>query len=438
LIDLKTSTTGENVIVSFEKNDIADYIVEPSMPPFSYFVPGVKMVQKFSLNEIVSELKKRIGAKIMFNDKMKQDLGNIIKDKKTAKDKAMAIYEFLATNIQHADIETSIEDYHPNEIAKIYSEKYASLYDRSVLLYAFLKEAGLSADICFGTDQNSAMFDGELFSIYEFSNILVECEGEYLFASAEYYPYGIIPEEYKDNKYFKIFNFNGKLININRDKFERSYSDEALELNITPDGNTAFKLNEIANGSSDPSFRASFKNMKPIKRKQAFEQTASNIASGGELKNYTLSDVENHFEKQKYLIEFESPNYVSKLGDMYMLIPIPYVGINTRFVSKEDRKFDIFFDNFQLDSISVSIKLPEGYKVKYIPKSIEKSTEHYKISMKLKYDEKNNIVVFTRSNETLKKLVPVAEIKKLKELFEMAGGLKKERLILEKVEGKAK
>ncbi len=117
---------------------------------------------------------------------------------------------------------------------------------------------------------------------------------------------------------------------------------------------------------------------------------------------------------------------------MYMLIPLPFSSIYTGFVSKEDRKFDIFFDSFSLDSISVKIKLPPGYKVRYMPESIEKANEYYKISLKLKYDETNNEVIFTRRNETLKKIVPVSDFKKLKELFETAGTLKKERLILEK------
>ncbi len=357
----------------------------------------------------------------------------MIKDCKNNKEKAKAIYSFLATNIKHVEVEASLDDYRPADIQKIYSEKYASLFDRTVLLYSFLKEAGIPCDICFGTDQNSYKFDEEMIAIYDFSNMLVECDNDYLFANAEYYPYGIIPESYKDNKYFKIFKFNGKLFDITRDKFERSYSSDMLTLNITPDANTVFYLEESAHGSSDPSFRASYKNLKPIKRKQSFEQTASSIANGGKLINYTLSDVENHNEKQGCTIDFESPNYASKLGDMYMLVPLPLSSIYTGFVSKEDRKYDIFFDSFSLDSISVSIKLPAGYKVSYMPKSIEKADEYFKISLKLKYDEKNNEVIFTRGNETLKKIVPVADFKKLKELFESAAVLKKERLILEKI-----
>jgi hypothetical protein len=431
-VKINREVTGETVLLSFEKNDIPDYIDEPLMPPFSYFAPNVKFVEKYKLNDIVAELKKRIEPGTVLSDKMKSDLAEIIKDCKNNKEKAKAIYFFLATNIKHVEVEASLDDYRPADIQKVYSEKYASLFDRTVLLYSFLKQAGISCDICFGTDQNSYKFDEEMISIYDFDNMLVECENDYLFASAEYYPYGIIPESYKDNKYFKIFKFNGKLFDITRDKFERSYSSDMLTLNITPDANTVFRLEELAHGSSDPSFRASYKNLKPIKRKQSFEQIASGIANGGKLINYTLSDVENHNEKQGCTIDFESPNYVSKLGDMYILVPLPLSSIYTGFVSKEDRKYDIFFDSFSLDSISVSIKLPDGYKVRYMPESIEKANEYFKISLKLKYDEKNNEVIYTRRNETLKKLVPVADFKKLKELFESAAVLKKERLILEK------
>ncbi len=429
---INRETTGEVVVYSFEKRDIPDYIDEPVMPPFSYFVPNVKFVQKFKLSEIAVELKNRIAPKAVLDDKMKSDLAMIVKDRKTAKDKAKAIYGYLATNIKHAGVEANIDDYRPNDAARIYSEKYASLFDRSVLLYSFLKEAGLSCDICFGTDQNSYKFDEEMMSVYDFDNILVECENEYLYASSEYYPYGVIPESYKDNRYFKIFKFNNKLTEISREKFERSFTDDMLTLNIAPDAKTVFNLQELAHGSSDPSFRAGYKNLKPIKRKQSFEQVASGIANGGKLIGYTLSDVENHEEKQGCTIDFESDNYVSKLGDMYMLVPLPLSSVYTGFVSKEDRRFDMFFDNYNLDSVSVSIKLPAGYKVKYLPKPIEKANEYFKISMKLKYDEKKNEVVFTKNSETLKKIVPVADFKKMKELFESAATLKKERMILEK------
>ncbi len=243
--------TGETALLSFEKADIPDYVEEPLMPPFSYFVPNVKFVEKYKLSEIAAELKKRIEPAIVLSDKMKSDLAGIIKDCKTGKQKAEAIYIYLATNIKHVSIEASIDDYRPNPIVKVYEEKYASLFDRSVLLYAFLKEAGLQCDICFGTDDNSYKFDEEMMSVYDFDNIIVVCENDYLYANSEFYPYGVIPESYKDNKYFKIFKSDGGLFDITRDKFERSYSDDMLMLTISPDAKTEFRLEEFNHGSSD-------------------------------------------------------------------------------------------------------------------------------------------------------------------------------------------
>jgi len=430
-VKINETATGETVIASYEKSDIPDFIDEPLMPPFSYFAPNVKFVQKFKLNEIAETLRERISPKTALSGKMKSDLGEIIKGCKTSREKAAKIYAYLSTNVKHVEVEATIDDFRPNDAARVYSEKYASLFDRSVLLYSFLKEAGLQCDIYFGTNQNSYKFDEDMMSVYDFDNILVGCEKDFLYADSEYYPYGVIPESYKDNKYFKIFG-GGGLFEISRDKFERSFTDDMLTLSISPDARTVFHLQEFAHGSSDPSFRAGYKNLKPIKRKQSFEQTASSIANGGQLIGYTLTDLENHNEKQGCTIDFESPNYVSKLGDMYMLVPVPLSSIYTGFVSKEDRKYDLFFDNFNLDSVSVSIKLPEGYKVKYLPQSFEKSNEYFRISLKLKYDEKKNEVIFTRNNETLKKIVPVADFKKLKDLFESSATLKKERIILEK------
>lgn len=430
-VEIKQIKQDDTIAYTFEKLNILDYIDEPLMPPLSYFAPNVKFIHKFNIKDIANELKNRIETKIQLTPKLKEEVLKIIKDKKNKKAKAKAIYEFLATNIKNVNVYDSINNYYPIDLEKIYNEKYASLFDQSVLLYAFLKEAGLKCDICFGTNQNDVKFDEEMATIYDFDNILIECEDEYLYADSEFYPYGIIPEEYKDNKYFKVFNYNG-LFEISRKQFEQTYSENLLNCEVANNGKSIFQLINTVYGSSDPEFRASYKYLKPIKRKQAFEELASKISNGGSLTNYMLSDVENFDEKQKYILNFESNNYVSTLGDMYMLIPIPFSSIYTGFVAKENRKFDIFFKDFNFDSTSVIIKLPSNYKVKYIPESIDLSNEYYRILMKLNYNEKENIIIFTRKTQKLQKIIPVSEFKKIKSMFELAGTLKKERIILEK------
>ncbi|HNY12936.1 MAG TPA: DUF3857 domain-containing protein, partial [Candidatus Wallbacteria bacterium] len=101
-LDLKVENEGENVIISYEKKDIPDFVPEPVMPPFPYFAPYIRFAEKYPLKDIAAELKKRIAPAVKFDEKMKADLEKIIKDKKTKREKAIAIYGHLATNIKHA------------------------------------------------------------------------------------------------------------------------------------------------------------------------------------------------------------------------------------------------------------------------------------------------------------------------------------------------
>lgn len=435
-MEIVTEKSGDTTTVSFEKRDIPDYVSEPSMPPLAYFAPHVRVVERYPLRQIAAELKKRISAAAVADEKISSEVGGLIKGKKTGREKALAIYEFLATNIQPTGVPAEIDNFRPTAASVIFREKYASLYDRAVLLYTFLKEAGLQADIVMGRNENTAPPDRELYTIYDFPNILVKCGDDYLYPNAEYYPYGIFPAGYMDNEYFSVFEYSEKLAQLQRSKFERNYSDNALAMTVAPDGNTVFTLTETGYGEEDPSLRGMFKNEKPAKRVQFFEEIAADIASGGTLSRHRLSDVENHFERASYTIGFESPNYSTKLGDMYMLVPFPFVSVSAGAVSKESRKFDMFFDQYTLDSTTVTIRLPEGYRVKYLPKSIEEADDYLKISMKFSYDEKNNTVVFRRTNEGLKKYLPRADYKKFKALLEKTATLKKDRMILERVDKK--
>lgn len=432
-LEIKIEKTADNTIVTYEKRNIPDFIQEPAMPPLPYFAPMIRFIEKYDLKAIAAELKKRISPATALDENLKAEVAKIIEGKKTPKEKAVAIYEYLATTIKDVSVHNSINDYNATPIAVLYNEKYASSFDRAVMLYTFLKEAGLKADICFGTYSNFEPFDADFFTITDFHNVLVECEGDFLNPDAEYYPYGIIPSEYTDNKYFRIFEGSGKLFDIKREKFEKKYSDLSLDIKISKDGNTLFTLTETGYGEDDPVIRASFKNMKPVHRKQTFEQIASDIAKGGKMNEYKLSDVENKSIRAYYTVNFESNNYISKLGDSYMLVPIPYTGVNTGLVAKEKRNFDIFFDEYSLDSMEIKMKLPEGYKLKYLPKSFENKSEYFDFSMKLSYDEKNNQVIYKRTNHNLNKIISKDDYKKLKEQYEKAGLLKKERMILEKI-----
>jgi len=432
-LEVKIEKTADGTIITYEKRNIPDFIQETAMPPMPYFAPMIRFIEKYDLKAIAEELKNRITPAITVDEKIKTEIAKIIEGKKNNKEKAIAIYEYLATNIQSTGIYNAINDYNAVPAVVLYKEKYASNFDRAVMLYTFLKTAGLKVDLCFGTYENFEPFDNEFFAITDFHNILVECEGEFLYPDAEYYPYGIIPADHLDNKYFRIFEGSGKLFDIKRDKFEKKYSDLSLEMKISNDGNTSFNLMETGHGEDDPEIRANFKNMKPVHRKQTFEQIASDIAKGGKMNEYKLSDVENKAVRAYYSVNFESNNYISKLGDMYMLVPLPYVGVNTGLVSKEQRNFDIFFDGYNIDSMEIKIKLPEGYKLKYLPKSVESRNEYFDFSMKLNYDEKNNQVIYKRTNHNLKKIISRADYKKIKDQYEKAGLLKKERMILEKI-----
>jgi len=421
-------------IVKWEMKNMEEIISESFMPPYRDINPRVQIGDSFTYEEICKELRNRIETNITISPEMNKKISYLIRNTKNDTEKARKIYNFIAGDIRDVNTIIDITNYYPTKPSVIFKEKYGNQLDRAVLLMSMLRGAGLNATLAFGRPLITGAIDKQFPNIGDFTAIAVIVNNkDWLYPGAEYYSYGILPSFYQNSPFINIYQKKPQIEISPVNSPEPNTIKDSCLITIKEDGSAKLRVDAEYKGSKSAGFREWYKNLKPVERKQGFENIAANITKGAEMINYTISDLGNLDEPVKYSIDIKTNSFASLVGDKYLLIQIPsvYSSMSTGYVAKEDRKFDIFYDELLSRETTVIINLPSNYNITYIPSGYYETNGY--IESKIDITKGGDKVKFFRKFSINKQLVPLKFYSSLKRIVENTGRYGGERIILEKM-----
>lgn len=421
-------------IIKWEMKNLEEIISEPFMPPYRDINSRVQIAAAFTYEEICEELRRRIETSIDISPEMKKQIAYLTRYTKDDREKAKKIYNFLTGQIRKVNTIIDITNYYPTKPSVIFKEKYGNQLDRAVLLMSMLRVAGINATLALGRPIITGAIDTQFPDIGDFTAIAVIVNNkDWLYPGAEYYSYGILPSFYQNSPFINIYEKKPQIIISPVNSPEPNSIKESCLINIKEDGSAKLRINAEYKGAKGADFREWYKNLKPVERSQNFENIAANIIKGAKMTNYTISDLANLDETVKYSIDIQTDNFASLVGGKYLLVQIPsvYSAMSTAYVAKEDRKFDIFYDELLSREVTVIINLPQNYTISYIPSNYY-ATNGY-IESKIDITKGGNKVKFFKKFSINKHLVPLKDFPVLKRIVENTGRYGGERIILEKI-----
>lgn len=165
--------------------------VESTQPPWGEFIPTLYISS--ANQEFVKE--HLTGGEHTFkaNEEMKTKIAELLKNKTSAKEKALALANYVKNNVALMDCSPAQYGYKPLSAIKTFQNNVGSSLDKAVLLKTMLTEAGIESEMACASSYKSNKEDISLLT--QFSSFLLYLPNEDMFLckqhnTHQYYPAG--------------------------------------------------------------------------------------------------------------------------------------------------------------------------------------------------------------------------------------------------------
>lgn len=328
---------------------------------------------------------------------------NLIEGKTSNLEKVKAIYYWVQQNIKYIAFEYELGGFIPREANKVLSNKYGDCKDNSSILQEMLEIAGIEGNLTWiGTrsipysyeEMPTPKVDNHMILTYTENNktYYLDATGRYL--SIDYPSSFIQGKEALVNKGFE--NFEIKKVPV-IEAGKNLYRD-STQIELYPDfikgknhlRATGYHKNMIF------SFLEECKNDNDVKElyKSIFEK-GNNKFLIESFKNFNAYEYDKDFEVN---YNFKIADYAKYLGDEI------YINLNlnkflTHIKPQKDRITEIEYDFKNKLEYYTQLKIPEGYKVGYLPENININHKLLKASISYKHDQEDNTINYTHTIE---------------------------------------
>ncbi|MBP7634038.1 DUF3857 and transglutaminase domain-containing protein [Candidatus Ozemobacteraceae bacterium] len=410
--------------------DMPPVISEPMMPPWREIVPNVAFSIQKDRTYLWDRLTPMFEKRFIVTDIVKAQVEKLTKGATDIHDKIARLYRFCQQDIRYISIKGSLA---ANQVGRAAEEtlknRFGDCTDKGMLLATMLKCLGIEA-YPVGVRTNDAGKAIREIGIFDDNHCITEVhlasEVFYLDSTASDYRYPALRSDDHD-----VSVDNAQLRRINHVPLPPPEGNSTLTtrtLTLSPDGSLRIESATIATGTGEASLRGWIRSLKP----EEFERhTRGSI--GAISPNYTL-EVATH----SHPLDFSRPfmlgstytlhRFAPRSGS-YMIFEVP--GLRLRFpeVGLASRTYDISYGTTSLRADEITVKLPAGFTVKYLPAPVSVETPWVRFSSK--YTQTGDTIVLSRRTAVTARRVPVAEYHRLKQALEKISQSTEERIFLE-------
>ena len=389
---LKTKTLKANKIYEWQLKNLSRIVYENPMPPIESSTPTIIVSTFRQWDEVGIWIDKLSKDQVSINDKMKEFVKKIMKKYKQKERIIEEIYNFVRDEIRYVGIEYGIGGIQPRNTISTWTSKYGDCKDKSLLMVALLKQAGIRAYTGLVRTQNRGEEDFKLPYLGAFNHAVcvVPLKNKNLFLdpTASYFDINEFPFYDRKNKIFLIASKNYRF--ISPPKFKKD--ENSL---ITIFSNTVYR--ELSMKSKIYSHR--YNQFKPYLRYISMfkDEHKKNIESywNSEHPGSHVLNLDYHIDKNMFEYNIHIDNFLHDSDNPYRFKPIlSRIDLYKNYCTAKERKNEIIFDYphtletinyYKLDMDFKNISLPENNKLK-----------NKFLDYEIKYEKENNLITVER------------------------------------------
>ena len=438
-LSFHTERKGKNIIYVWEGKNIPALEHEVGAPsPLDY---GLKLiVSTFKSWKELSNYGALLNrGKVDSNPEMRKKVEELIKGAKTEREKIQRIFHFVESKVRYMgssmDVGAFVE---PHKASYTFAKKFGVCRDKSILMIAMLKLAGVNAeDVVINISRKT---DPEIPSLF-FEHAIVAVKlssGETVYMDPTLELSSEFGETYVGDRNVLHLVEGGKdLVKVPHVPAERSLLKIKAKSRITDKGELESDVLLQGEGFNDYILRTIASRAPGLALLLFYQRLASSLAPGAKIVNPLAGDPFDLAKKYKVSFRVTAKNYTTRAGK-YLLFKIPmskdsfdiYVSYVLKTVTPlEKRKYPLSLFSTAGSMVQEEISIPEGYKVFSLPRNVEVRKGPFYFRGEV-LEEKNRIF-FKRTLLVDSSYVTPHEYQLLKEVLGEMERFRKQMIILE-------
>lgn len=299
-------------------------------------------------------------------DLIKSRVEDELKGIDTKYDKLRRLTEFVAANFsaEYSDIDIS------NAPDQLLSRGHGSQAEAALLLGAALQVADIKHEFFLVSTRNNGSVIKSLPALFYFNRLLVatRIDSDTVWVDPFYKgaPLGVLPLEDQAVEALKVGSHFKDFITTPMSDYRENGHAVHLRITLDREGNLAAEGVELLSGSLNIEEKSILQQLAPPERFDRWARFVTSGIPGAILDSLEFSDVYSDIDPLRISYELFAPNYI-RSNDVRLYIPLDILGrwqFNTRY---DDRKLPIELGRPHSQQERITIEIPEGFRVEYIP-----------------------------------------------------------------------
>lgn len=428
----KIRETGERLVYLWEFKDIPQIIPEPNMPAETDVNPAMLISTFGSWEQIYRWWWSLARDKINADEAIKLKVKELISGQDNEEDKIREIYNFCAREIRYVAVEYGEAGYEPHNAADIFKNKYGDCKDQSILLITMLKEAGFTAWPVLISTRGYYNLNPDFPAVFFnhcIAAVILNDMAVFLDPTVQTCSFADLPSSDQDRKVLMFKADTYKIEDTPLYPAGHNFARHELGIKVNSDESISAKKVISTGGVYQQAQRYWLLYTPPQLIEEALKQKAQEVSIGSLLDSYEAKNADNLNEASVLSYVFHGPEYFTAAGNLRILPQL--ASVDPALVAKDRRRYPIDFGILDLKEIVLEFEIPDNFRIKYIPESLNQESPWVKFSCEyLRRDKK----LFFRQNIELKeKMVSVSDYAAFKNFLEGLAKKIKQRVILERL-----
>ncbi|MEM9022931.1 MAG: transglutaminase domain-containing protein, partial [Bacteroidota bacterium] len=389
----------------------AKFETDSDAPSLSYYEPHVVVyIEEYTINGQRQNVLSDVGGLYAWYRSLVEDVNTAVSPEirqlsdsltgglSTDREKVQAVFDWVQDNIKYVAFEDGMSGFIPREASKVCSKRYGDCKDMTSITTELLKAANIPAYLTWIGSRDIPYSYSELPTPMVDNHMIaaVKLDGEFVFldATSQYTPIG-----------FPTAFIQGKeaLVGVGSENFELVQVPEvAMERNSYRDSIVLEVNGAEVIGTAEARFSGYQKvdmvrpfNARPVNKQKDFIQ--ARLIKGHNkfrLDDFSVTGADNKATDFQVDYRFTVPDYAKNIGSaVYINLNLDKTLYNEQ-IDPQVRKLPIEVKYKTVEEFITDLRIPEGYRVDYLPKDQEFRNEAFGFSMQ--YRQEDGRVILTK------------------------------------------
>lgn len=321
--------------------------------------------RNLSWEDVVKTIQKsdRFGGELKRDKYLSEDTHQLTKDLASDEEKAVAILQYLQNRMTWNGFNGV---YTSKRLDKIYEEQTGNVADINLIQTKMMRLAGLNAyPVLLSTRSNGIPIAPTINGMNYVVTAVKLNENYVLFDAADKFSAPNLLSEKTLNWFGRMIQDNGYAKEINLTPKTASTSFVSLFIDLHEDGSLSGQVRKQLTHYEASRYRRRYLRLK----RDSYIESLENNYGGIQITDHAFTNLNDLSQPLIETFAFEVNELTEQIGEQVYLNPLAFLATNSHTLKQDVRNYPIDFSYPKNERFLVTINLPEGYEVEWVPEN---------------------------------------------------------------------